>query len=189
MSPEQATGERVDARRMCTVWRNALRMATLKPVFDAEDRRDIVKHVLAGNPVAPHKVRSRVPEPLSLVISKSMARLDERYQSAQELADDLRRFLDGETVTGQNSAALTQSESMGTPTPYTSAAIVGLLILVLLLPFTTHYFFERDPAPLQRKGGHERFKNGKGCRSSGSDSDDGGEASETTSKRSSSRCD
>ena len=152
-SPEQATGERVDARSdVYSLGATLYELATLQPVFDAEDRRDIIKQVIAGNPIAPHKVDSRIPKPLSLVISKSMARLDERYQSAQELADDLQRFLDGEAVTAKPPTRLRRARAWSRRHRLASAAIVGLLILVLLLPFTTHHFFQRVPDDSPTKG-------------------------------------
>ena len=110
-------------------------------MYDTEDRRDIIKQVLAGNPVAPHKIDDHIPEPLSRVISKSMARLDERYQSAQELADDLQRFLDGEAVTAKPPTRLRRARAWSRRHRMASVAIVGLLILVLLLPLTAHHFF------------------------------------------------
>ena len=102
MSSEQATGqhEQVDARSdVYSLGATLYELATLQSVFDCPTRRQIVKQVAAGNPVPPHRMDPRVPRPLSLVISKAMARRPaDRYQSAQELADDLQRFLSGDRV-------------------------------------------------------------------------------------------
>jgi probable HAF family extracellular repeat protein len=142
MSPEQATGDRLDARSdVYSLGATLYELVTLQPVYDAEDRRDIIKQVIAGNPVPPHKVDSRIPQPLSRVISNAMVQLDERYQSAQELAADLHRFLDGEPVSAKPPTLLRRSKAWARRHRLVSAAIVGLLILVLVLPFTTHYFF------------------------------------------------
>ncbi len=146
MSPEQATGQRVDARSdVYSLGATLFELATLQPVFDAEDRRYIVKQVIADNPIVPHKIDTRIPTPLSLVISKSMARLDERYQSAQGLADDLRRFLDGEAVTVKPLSRLRRARAWSRRHRFACAAIVSLLILVLLLPFTTNPFSAKKP--------------------------------------------
>jgi len=59
------------------------------------------------------------------------------------LADDLRRFLDSETVSAKPPTLLRRSKAWSRRHRVASAAIVGLLILVSLIPFTTHYFFGR----------------------------------------------
>ncbi len=155
MSPEQATGEhgKIDARAdVYGLGATLYELATLQPAFESHDRRDIIKQITTGNPRAPHEVDARIPQPLSHVISKAMAQLDERYQCAQELADDLQRFLDGSTVTATPPTPLRRATAWSRRNRLASAAIIGLLLLVLALPFTTHHFFQRAPDGSPTKG-------------------------------------
>jgi serine/threonine protein kinase len=129
MSPEQATGDRVDARTdIYSLGATLYELSTLHPAFDAEDRRDLIRQVIAGNPTAPHKVDSRIPKQLSLVISKSMARLDDRYQSARELAEDLRRYLDGEAVLARPPSSLRRATAALRRHPMITISSIALLI-------------------------------------------------------------
>ncbi len=156
MSPEQATGEhgKIDARSdVYGLGATLYELATLRPAFDSEDRRDISRQITAGHLVAPHTVDDRIPKPLSYIISKAMAcQIDERYQSAQELADDLQRFLDGEPVTATPPSLWRRSQAWARRHRLASISLVGLLILVLLLPFTTHHLSPRAPDGPPTKG-------------------------------------
>ncbi len=60
---------------------------------------EIVKKVLTGPPVPLQKQKPGVAQDLSAIVEKSMARAPlSRYPSARELAEDLRRFLNGQIV-------------------------------------------------------------------------------------------
>ena len=152
-SPQQATGKRVDARSdVYSLGATLYELATLKPVFDNADRREVIKQVVAGNPVAPHTIDDRISKPLSYVISKAMARrLEDRYESAQEMADDLQRFLDGEPVKAKPSTLLRRARAWSRRHRLASTGITGLLIVALLLPFAMHYFFQKVSDDSQSK--------------------------------------
>src|SRR5204863_3559957 len=52
--------------------------------------------IINDEPVAPRKINPAVPIDLETIVLGAMARArDDRYMSAQALADDLGRFLDG----------------------------------------------------------------------------------------------
>lgn len=64
-----------------------------------EHRDDVARFILDYPPTPPRKLRRDVPEDLDTVLLKAIEKdVSRRYQSAGELADDLRRFLDGTAV-------------------------------------------------------------------------------------------
>jgi tetratricopeptide (TPR) repeat protein len=99
MAPERFRG-RSDAR--CDVYGLGLtlyELLTLRPAFDATDRGQLIHQVTHEEPPAPRRSNPAIPRDLETVVLKACARDPvDRYQSAQELAADLRRFLEGKAV-------------------------------------------------------------------------------------------
>ncbi len=67
--------------------------------FAGPSEEHVVEAIRQGTPRLPIEVEPSVPEPLQAIALKAMERDPAaRYQSAQEMAQDLRRFLDGRPV-------------------------------------------------------------------------------------------
>jgi hypothetical protein len=100
MPPEQARGEPVDARAdvyaLGAILYHVLGGAA---PFAGESSAEILAQVRDG-PAVPIEVREpRVPADLAAIVGRAMARRpEERYPTAQELDDDLRRFQAGQLV-------------------------------------------------------------------------------------------
>jgi serine/threonine protein kinase len=74
-------------------------MLTLRPAFDDTDRHQLVKQLTEVEPTRPRRRDRRIPRDLETIVVKAMAKEPgRRYASASELAEDLRRFLDGQPV-------------------------------------------------------------------------------------------
>ncbi len=75
------------------------------PPFTGHDTGETVEAIRAGTPRLPVEVDPAVPEPLQAIALKAMEREPAaRYQSAREMAEDLRRFLDGRPVLARPTA-------------------------------------------------------------------------------------
>jgi tetratricopeptide (TPR) repeat protein len=102
MSPEQAGSKHdlVDHRSdIYSLGVTLYELLTLTPAFDGPDRNAILTRVGSSEPTAPRRVERFIPRDLETVVLNTIERdPTRRYQSARELAADLRRFLENKPV-------------------------------------------------------------------------------------------
>ncbi len=100
MPPEQAAGEEVDQRADVYAL-GAILYAALGGAepYATSSSAKVLDDVLAGPPRPLARVEPELPQDLVTIVDKAMARRrDDRYRTAVELADDLRRFQTGQLV-------------------------------------------------------------------------------------------
>lgn len=99
MSPEQAAGQHalVDTRTdIYGLGATLYELLTLRHAFPGDDRHAVLRDIEAKEPVSPRSLNPAIPVDLETIVLQAMAKSrDSRYATAQELADDLGRFLDG----------------------------------------------------------------------------------------------
>ena len=74
-------------------------LLTLQPAFGSFNRLELVERIMAVNPPRPRAIDPRIPRDLETIVLKAIDKDPrQRYQTAGDVADELRRFLDGEPI-------------------------------------------------------------------------------------------
>ncbi|TWU41827.1 serine/threonine-protein kinase [Novipirellula artificiosorum] len=109
MSPEQATGCRSVGQPADIYSLGAILYAVLtgRPPHDGRSSADVLRSVLHDEPLSPRMLRRSIPTDLEVICLKAM-HYDPamRYATADDLADDLDRFLLGEPIRAAGSGIL-----------------------------------------------------------------------------------
>jgi tetratricopeptide (TPR) repeat protein len=102
MSPEQTLGKRVPIDHRSDVYSLGVtlyELLTLRPPFTGENPQELLRQIALDEPVAPRRLRREVPAELETIALKAMEKAaQDRYATAQELADDLRRWLEDRPI-------------------------------------------------------------------------------------------
>jgi tetratricopeptide (TPR) repeat protein len=102
MSPEQVAGKpgMVDGRSdVYSLGVTLYELTTLREAFPGGDRETLLARIAQDEPLAPRQINRAIPADLETILLKAIAKSPtDRYLSAKDLADDLRRFLEGKAV-------------------------------------------------------------------------------------------
>jgi serine/threonine protein kinase/Tfp pilus assembly protein PilF len=149
MSPEQALAKRglVDHRAdVYSLGVTLYELVTLRPPFPGTDRQELLRLIAFAEPCPPRQLNHAVPVDLETVILKAMAKDPvERYATAQELAEDLRRFLEDRPVLARRpSLAQRLVKWSRRHRPLLAAAGLALVVTLMALTATAGWAFQRE---------------------------------------------
>ncbi len=110
MSPEQTLAKRVAVDNRSDVYSlgaTLYELLTLSPIFEAENRAALLKRIAFDNPISPTKLNGGIPYDLETIVLKALSKNpDDRYESADAFACDLRRFLAHQPVKARRTPVL-----------------------------------------------------------------------------------
>src|SRR5579863_8744185 len=127
LSPEQARGERVDARSdLYSTGCLLYELLTGRPPFTGDSPVAIAYQHVTENPVPPSQLDPEIPQWADAIVLKAMAKNPaDRYQSAGEMRSDIQRGLSGMPVAAPPTAAYQRTQRMGTATMVAGAGMGG----------------------------------------------------------------
>jgi serine/threonine-protein kinase len=102
MAPEQAWGRTADVGRHSDLYSIGAILYTLltgRPPFQGTSALETLEQVRTQEPVPPSRLQPKLPGDLETICLKCLEKEPaKRYETALDLADDLRRFLDGDSI-------------------------------------------------------------------------------------------
>jgi WD40 repeat protein/tetratricopeptide (TPR) repeat protein len=137
MAPEQARGRHAEIGAATDVYALGAilyELLTGRPPFKAESPLETVRQVVADEPVAPSRLRPRLTRDLETICLKCLKKEPaRRYASAEALADDLRRFLDGRPILARRSTSAEHFWRWCRRNPGLAVANIAAAVLTTLL--------------------------------------------------------
>jgi eukaryotic-like serine/threonine-protein kinase len=135
MAPEQALGRVRSLDRRTDVYSlgaTLFAVLTGSAPFKGDSSLEVLRQVLETDPPAPRKQDSAIPRDLEHIVLKCLEKAPERrYDSAQALAEDLGRFLDGEPVLARSPGLLYRLRKRAAR--HKAAAALGAASLLLVV--------------------------------------------------------
>ncbi len=158
MAPEQFEGQ-ADARSdVYGLGLTLYELLVLRPAFGEKDRRRLIRQRTQQEPPRPRKLNRAIPRDLETIVVKATAgHPQQRYQTAGELAADLKAFLDDRpirarrvTVLGRGWRWCRRNRAIAA----LSGAALGLLLAVAVV--ASLGYFQANAERLRTKAEHTR---------------------------------
>ena len=140
MAPERLRGRFTPASDVFGIGATLYELIALRPAFDQTDQLALIRQIEQSRPVRISQICAAVPNDLEVIVSKAMSKEPaERYATAADLAEDLKRFLHGDEIRARRPGIAKSAWKWMTRNPVTAATVCGVfLTLTLGLVFSTH---------------------------------------------------
>ena len=139
MSPEQAEGNRRILDHHTDIYSLGVtlyELLTLQTPFDSDDRHKLIHEIIDGEVRPPRGLSPAIPRDLETIVQKAMATEPQgRYVAAQDVADDLRRFLEEKPIQARRPTLATRATKWARRhrTLVRSTAVFGILLVAAIL--------------------------------------------------------
>lgn len=170
MSPEQPLGQRVLVDQRTDVYSLGVtlyELLTFRKAFGGDTPKEIIRQVCFDEPVSIRRLNPRVPEDLETIVLRAMSKNpDDRYQSAQELADDLERFRTDQPISARRPTLLQQGRRwIRRHVALATSVAVGIVLLLLTsLTATGMIWNSLNAETLQRQRAESLLDKSEGLR-------------------------
>ena len=149
-SPEQLLARRgiVDHRSdIYSLGATLYELVTLRPPFEQSDRHALIRQITDDDPVPPGALDASVPRELETIVLKTLRKEPaDRYTTAQELADDLQRFLDRRPILARRPTTAERLRTWSRRHPFFMRAAAAALFLLSAGSFLSTALIKREQA-------------------------------------------
>ncbi|UCG32382.1 MAG: protein kinase [Phycisphaerales bacterium] len=159
MSPEQVGAKRihVDARSdVYSLGATLYELLTFQPAFGGVDQSDLLSEILFKEPTPPRKVVPSVPTDLQTICLKAMEKSPgERYRTAQEMADDLNRYLQDMAIVARPQGLARRTIKLVRRRRMETIAIVSLVLIAIASVVAVRFYQHQREAQRQAEVARE----------------------------------
>ena len=131
LPPEAFEGKHGETGDVYSLGITLYELLALKPAYGDSDRLTLMKRVTTEAPPPIARVRPGIPRDLATIVRKAIERESKhRYASAQELADDLNRFINDEPITARRVSTAERFYRWARRNPAISASLAVIFLLL-----------------------------------------------------------
>src|SRR5262245_20890286 len=138
-SPEQIASGRIPLDRRTDVYSlgaTLYELLTLQPPFTGRQRDQVLAQIVQKEPRPPRKVNNNVPVDLETICLEAMDKdPDRRYQTAGQMADDLRRYVNRFAISARRAGPLTRAAKWVRRHPGVAALLACLSAALLAVGY------------------------------------------------------
>ena len=136
MSPEQALAKRVVVDHRSDIYSLGVtlyELLTLRPAFAGDDRHELLRQIAFEEPRKPRQINGRIPQDLETIVLKALEKnpLD-RYVTAREMADDLRRFSEHRSIHARRPTLLQRTQKLLRRHRVAANIVAAAAVLILI---------------------------------------------------------
>ena len=156
MSPEQIAAGRVPLDHRSDIFSlgsTLYELLTLVPAFGGSGRDQVMAAILHKEPRRPRSIDRKVPADLETICLKALEKdCDRRYQTAGEVADDLRRFVDRFEIAAKRAGPVRRVAKWARRRPAAAGLLLCLVVGVLVTLLLTRALQRADDAARTAQG-------------------------------------
>lgn len=158
MSPEQITGKAGGADHRTDIYSLGATMyewLTLCPPYPGETREQVIAGIISGDLMTPRERSTAVPVDLETICLKALERNPaDRYETAGEMAEDLRRYLRRDSIVARRESLLVRARRLVNRHRMASLVTAGVVVVLGTVSLTVGFReqkFDRERASQEAK--------------------------------------
>jgi eukaryotic-like serine/threonine-protein kinase len=134
MAPERFRGTSGRRGDIYSLGASLYELLALRPPFDDSDQLRLIEQIRTDPPPPPRQIDRNIPRDLETIVLKALAKdPQDRFSSAGELANELRRFVEGRPIRSRPVSLAEQTWRWCKRDPWLAAASISAALLVTVL--------------------------------------------------------